>query len=74
MDIHQMWNISRYLELSVTFLNMIGVENLMQKVMKEYFLDTPQEAKLTNVWTLILTKLSADVNFDEFTTVLTTSL
>jgi len=28
---------------------MIEEESLMQKVMKEYFLDTPQEEKLTNV-------------------------
>ena len=34
-------NISRYLDVSVTFLKMIEVENLMQKVMKEYSLDTP---------------------------------
>ncbi len=49
MDIHQMWNTLRYLEVSVTFLKMIGMENLMKKVMNEYTLDTPQEVKLKNV-------------------------
>lgn len=42
-------NILRYLGASVIYIKMIEMESLMQKVLKKYFLDTPQEVKLINV-------------------------
>ena len=58
------------MEVSVTFLKIIEVENFMQKVMMEYFLDIPQEVayKCLNTSTKKVVE-SANVNFDEFTKV-----
>ena len=46
MVILLMLNISKYLDVSVIYVKSLGMESLMQKVMKEYFLVIPQEEKL----------------------------
>ena len=49
MVTHLMLNISKYLDVSAIFLKILGMENLMPKVMKAYSLDTPLKAKLISV-------------------------
>ena len=46
MVIHLMLNISKYLDVSAIYLRSLGMESLMLKVMKAYFLVIPLEAKL----------------------------
>ena len=49
MVIHLMSNISKYLDVSAIFSKSLGMENLIPKVMKAYFLVIPLEAKLISV-------------------------
>ena len=49
MVTHPMLSISKCFVVSATFLKSLGMENLMQKVMKAYSLVTPLEVKLISV-------------------------
>ena len=67
MDIHPMWNTTRYLEASVTFLKMIEVQSLMQKSDEGIFLGYSTRSKAYKCLNINTNKVveSANVKFDE---------